>query len=134
MSTGHFQISLGASQCKVNFNVRIRTICAKGLTQGSFFFKSHRNLKIGRRHGSDFVHIVFLNTLRHAKTKSEVLGPSLTWFWNNGRFNFLLLSKIAPLFFTFFCIIQISWSFAILMDMYNNVNTIIKNLNYILTI
>ena len=75
---------------------------------GSFFFKSPRNLKIGRGHGSDFVHIIFLNTLRHAKTKSEVLGPSLTWFWNNGRFNFLFLSKIAPLFFTFFCIIQIS--------------------------
>ena len=51
---------------------------------GSFFFKSPRNLKIGRGHGSDFVHIVFLNTLRHAKTKSEVLGPSFTWFGNNG--------------------------------------------------
>ena len=54
------------------------------LRGGSFFSKSPRYLKIGRGHGSDFVHIVFLNTLRHAKTKSEVLGPSLTWFGNNG--------------------------------------------------
>ena len=48
-------------------------------------FSNHPEiLKIGQGHGSDFVHIVFLNNLRHAKTKSEVLGPSLTWFGNNG--------------------------------------------------
>merc|ERR1712033_132280 len=64
----------------------------------SFFFKSYRG---GRRHGSDIVHIVFLNTLRHVKTKSEVLGPSITWFGNNGRFNFLVYSNIAPFFLQF---------------------------------
>ena len=98
---------------------------------GSLFFKSPRG---GRGHGSEFVHIVFLNTLRHAKTKSEVLGPSLTWFGNNGWFNILLSKFAPPFFFTIFCIIPISWGFAILMDMYNKVNTIIESLNYILTI
>merc|ERR1712033_65824 len=50
---------------------------------------------------AQIVHIVFLNTLRHVKTKSEVLGPSITWFGNNGRFNFLVYSNIAPFFLQF---------------------------------
>ena len=59
------------------------------LMQDCIFCKSTRILKIGRGHGSDFVHIVFLSTLGHTKTRSEVIGPSLTWFRNNGRLNFL---------------------------------------------
>ena len=62
---------------------------AQQVAQGSFRVKSSRILKIGRGHGSDFIHIVFLNTLGHTKTRSEVIGPSLTWFGNNGRLNFL---------------------------------------------
>ena len=57
---------------------------------GSFFFKSSRG---GRGHFSDLVHIPFLNTLRHTKTKSEVLDQSLTWFGNNDRLNFFFLTK-----------------------------------------
>ena len=56
------------------------------LAFGSFRVKSSRG---GRGHGSDLVHIVLLNTLRHTKTRFEVLGPSLTWFGNYGRLNFL---------------------------------------------
>ena len=63
---------------------------------GSIIFKWSR---YGWGHGSDFAHIVFLNTLRHAKTKSEVLGPRLTWFGNTGRLFFFPMSWIAPLFF-----------------------------------
>ena len=37
-------------------------------------------------------HIVLLNTLRHTKTRFEVLGPSFTRFGNNGRLNFQPMS------------------------------------------
>ena len=60
-----------------------------GLTKGSFCVKSTKILKIGRGHGSDFVHILFLNTLGHTKTTPEVIGPRLTWFGNYGRLKFL---------------------------------------------
>ena len=53
---------------------------------GSFRVKSSSG---GRRHGSDLVHIVLLNTIKHTKTRFEVLGPSLTRFENNGHLNFL---------------------------------------------
>ena len=64
---------------------------------GSIIFKWSR---YGRGHGSDFAHIVFLNTLRHAKTKSEVLGPRLTWFGNTGRLFFFSDVLNCPTFFS----------------------------------
>ena len=58
------------------------------MTLGSLFFKSDKILEIGRGHGSEYGHIQYSSTLGHTKTRSEVLGQSLTRFGNNGPLNF----------------------------------------------
>ena len=65
--------------CRISYLINVKFV-----VYGSFHVKSTRG---GLRHGSDFIHIVLLNTLSHTKTRSEILGPSLTRFGNNGRLN-----------------------------------------------
>ena len=87
--------------CKISLKSviwRLKTwVClSRNYPYGSIIYKRSR---YGQGHGYDFAHIVFLSTLRHAKTKSEVLGPRLTWFRNTGRMFFSDVLNCPTFFF-----------------------------------